>query len=96
MIYLEEVLARPGEGQKPLREQEYWLLDLLDFSENWRPHFLVQQYRACWSDVDQCMMVGGTGDGTDIARTLEEAKQKYEARRAILVRQGFIESDMKL
>jgi len=35
MIVSQEVLARPGEDEKPIDEQEYWTLELLDFHESY-------------------------------------------------------------
>jgi hypothetical protein len=95
MVYMQEALAHPGENQKPLKEQGYWVLELMDFTEGCPPHFVVQQSRIRWSDVDGCMMASGrAGDHVQVA-TLEGAKKIYEARRARLVRKGFTESDME-
>jgi hypothetical protein len=94
MIYMQEVLARPGENEKPFKEQEYWTLDLLDFSDDWRPHFVVQQYRGAWSEVDGRFMCGGNGSDYEVIETLDKAKKHYEARRAKLMAEGFIHSDL--
>ena len=45
VIVLHEVLSRPGESDKPLNEQEFWVLDLFDFTESYPLGFVIQQQR---------------------------------------------------
>ena len=42
---MQEVSSKPGESEKPLNEQENWVLEILDWTGSWRPGFAVQQAR---------------------------------------------------
>jgi len=46
---MQEVLSRPGESDKPVNEQEYWVVELIDKTESWQPGFADQELAAdCW------------------------------------------------
>jgi hypothetical protein len=92
MTVMEEVLSRPGESDKPLDEQEYWTLELLDWTQSDQPGFVVQQSCGKWSGVDRQFMFGKIE--TERWPLLVDAEERYEARRQVLVEQGFIHSDM--
>jgi hypothetical protein len=90
---MQEVLSRPGESDKPVSEQEYWTLELLDWTSSWRPGFAVQQARASWSEMDRQFMFDEIE--TELCPLLIDADERYEARRLALVKKGFIHSDME-
>ena len=92
MIVIQEVLSRPGEAKKPVIEQEYWTLELLDFTKSWQLGFIVQQSCARWSEIDLQFMF----DQVETERwpLLIEAEERYEARKRELVKMGFVHSDM--
>jgi hypothetical protein len=89
---MQEVLSRPGESDKPVNEQEYWTLELLDVTGSWRPGFDVQQSRGFWSETDRQFMFDEIE--TETWPTIREAKKRYEIRRLVLVEKGFVHSDM--
>ena len=94
MIVMQEVLARPSESEKPLKEQDYWTLELVDWTESWQPGFVVQQARVFWSEFDQYF----TFDGLERERwpLLIDAAESYETRRRALAETGFVHSDIDL
>jgi hypothetical protein len=92
MIVMQEVLSRPGESDKPIAEQEYWTLELLDRTDGWRPGFAVQQARGFWSEIDRQFMFDEIE--TELCPLLIDAEERYEARRRALVKEGFVQSDM--
>jgi hypothetical protein len=90
---MQEVLSRPGESDKPVEEQEYWILELLDRTDGWRPGFVVQQGRGFWSKIDRQFMFDEIE--TELCPLLIDAEERYEARRLALVKKGFVQSDME-
>jgi hypothetical protein len=92
MIVMQEVLSRPGESDKPLSEQEYWILELLDFTDSYQPGFVVQQSCGRWSEIDRQFMFEGIE--TEQQPLLIDAEERYEVRRLALVQKGFVHSDM--
>ena len=93
MIVMQEVLSRPGESDKPINEQEYWTLELIDWTESGPPGFVVQQSCGRWSEIDRQFMF----EEIDTERwpPLIEAEERYEALRLALVKKGFVQSDME-
>ncbi len=89
---MQEVLSRPGESDKPLNEQDYWTLELLDWTESFDPCFVVQQSCGRWSEIDRQFMF----KGIEVERwaLLIDAEERYESRRLALVKRGFVQSDM--
>jgi hypothetical protein len=81
---MEEVLSRPGESDKPLNEQEYWTLELLDWTGSWQPGFAVEQARGFWSQIDRQFMFDEIE--TELCPLLIDAEERYEARRLALVK----------
>ncbi len=92
MSVMQEVLSRPGESDKPVNEQEYWTLELLDWTESYQPGFVIQQACGRWSEIDQQFVF----DDIEAERLplLLDAEERYEARRLALVKKGFVQSDM--
>ena len=92
-IVMQEVLSRPGESDKSLNEQEYWTLEILDWTESCQPGFIVQQARMFWSEPDHFFIF----DQLERERLplLIDADERYEARRRDLVKKGFVHSDME-
>lgn len=93
MIVMQEVLSRPGESDKPLRQQEYWTLELLDWTESFQPGFVIQQAYGRWSKIDGQFMF----DQIETERwpLLIDAEERYETRRLALAKKGFVHSDME-
>jgi hypothetical protein len=91
---MQEVLSNAGESNAPLAAQEFYELCLEDSDDIWKGRHIVRQAHARWDQM-ACRIVWENIE-TEYARTLEEAKQRYEARRASLVKQGFRYSDMDL
>ena len=89
---LQEVLCRPGESEKPLRDQQYWLLEMLDRTQNCGSNFVVQQACARWSVIDREFMFEQIH--SEQFPLLIDAEKRYEALRRSLVGLGFVESDM--
>jgi hypothetical protein len=89
---MQEVLSRPGESDKPVAQQEYWVLEILDWTRSWQPGFAVQQARGFWSDIDRQFMFDEVE--TELLPLLIDAEERYEARRLALVKKGFVHSDM--
>ena len=89
---MQEVLSKPEDTSKPLREQVFFVLHLVDFHESWEPRFVVEESRMAWREIDGQFI--GEGTGTDALPTLEGARTRYEARRLALVNRGFVLSDM--
>jgi hypothetical protein len=92
MTVMLEVLSRPGESEKSINEQEYWTLEVIDFTDSYRPGFEVQQACAFWSEIDRQFMFDDIE--TERCPLLIDAEERYEARRLALVEKGFIHSDM--
>ena len=92
-MIMQEVLSKPDESDKPLREQEYWTLELLDWTDSYRPGFIVQQSCARWSEIDRQFMF----DEIEMERwpLLIDAEEGYKARTLALVKKGFVHSDME-
>ena len=94
IIFMQELLSKADDRKIPLSEQEFYELRLDDSTDIWRPGFIVKEAHAQWSEIDRQIM----WDDLESERlpTLEEAKERYEARRLALFQRGFIHSDMDL
>jgi hypothetical protein len=86
MIVMQEVLSGPGESDKPVSEQEYWTLEILDFTDSYQPGFLVQRCCGRWSEIDRQFMFEDTK--TERWSLLIDAEERYKARRLALVKRG--------
>jgi hypothetical protein len=91
---MEEVLSNTDDPEVPLREREFYALGITDGDELRGPGFFVRQLHASWSNVQGTV----AWDALDIEKcpTYLDAMQRYEARRAALVKMGFIYSDMEM
>jgi hypothetical protein len=92
MIVIQEVLSRLGESDKPINEQEYRTLELLDFTESYQPGFVVQQSWGRWNEIDRQFMFEDIE--TERWPSLIDAETRYEVRRLALMKSGFVHSDM--
>lgn len=93
-IILQEILSRPSDEKKPLREQEFAELRIDDWMDSWKPGFAVTEWRIRWSDVDQQFM--WEDEQQELWASLLAAKNRYAARLSSLRQQGFMHSDMDL
>ena len=94
-MYIQEVLSKPGESSKPIEQQEYWEMRILEPGELSRSGYYVISSHFAWSPIDQRLMSQEGEIDPERYPTLESAKQGYEAQRTVLIRQGF-QSDMDL
>ena len=91
---MQEVLSKTGDPKAPLRDQEFYELQLYDSDSAAEPVYCVREARARWNDSIKSVewdkpKIGAFG-------TLQEAKERYAARRQTLAEKGFIYSDMDL
>ena len=101
---MQEVLSKSTDPNVPLQAQEYYELRLDDLGFPFSPHFfdkvgasvrhrfMVFQAHAAWSEFDRNIMWDEYRH--EECATLEEAQQRYEDRRAVLVGMGCIHSDV--
>jgi hypothetical protein len=90
---MQEVLSKPEDSGKPLHQQVFCELRLFDSLEFWMPGFMVEESRIAWSEVDGQFMCDEIE--TERLPTLEKAQKRYETRRAVLAKRGFVLSDME-
>ena len=89
---MQELLARNDSRRAPLNEQEFYELRLDEIGVGVRARFSVGQAHVSWSEGDgQIMWDDFQNDEFD---RLEDARKRYESRRATLVQKGFIHSDL--
>ena len=89
---MQEVLSKPEVSNKPLHEQVFFSLHLVDLHESWKPLFKVVESRFAWSEIDGRFM--GDRIATETLAALEQARKRYEDRRLDLVHEGFVLSDL--
>jgi hypothetical protein len=91
---MEEILTNTDDPEVPLRDKEFYGLGLSDGDEIRGPGFFVRQLHASWSALQGTI----AWDEFDIEKcvTYENAKRRYEARRAALVQKGYIYSDLEM
>lgn len=94
MHVLQEVLSRPGESEKTLNAQEYWILTLLELTETHDPGFAVQRTCWHWSEIEKDFVFEAMD--REHFTLLVDAQKKYETWRALLVQGGFVHSDLEL
>lgn len=89
---MREILSKPAYESLALSEQELYELRLDDFSESWRPGYIVTESYMRWSEIDRQFM--SVESETERLPTIEQAKERYEARREALAKKGFTQSDI--
>jgi hypothetical protein len=89
---MSEILSKTDDPNAPLSGQEFYELCLDDCDDIWKGRHFVRERHAYW-DASLGMIVWDE-PVIEYARTLEDAKVLYEARRASLGAKGFIYSDM--
>ena len=92
ILVQQEILSRPDNSKKPIRDQEFYELRINDWTESWQPGYAVIQWRTKWSEVDQQFM--WEDEQAEHWPTLDCAKNRYERRLRELKKRGFVHSDM--
>jgi hypothetical protein len=79
-----EMFSRPNESEKPIGEQEFWALDLIDWTENYDPRYVVQHACGRWSEADRQFIL----DELEKERCplLLDAEERFEARRCAFLK----------
>jgi len=89
---MQEVLSKTIGPKMPLRDQEFFELNLLDSANDFGTRYSVRQAHAQWRDEDGQVM--WDQEEVDHFWILNEAKRRYAERRIALGEKGFIYSDM--
>ena len=89
---MQELLSKSVGAKSPLRDQEFFELNLSDAPNPSGTLYIVQQIHAQWSDIDGEIM--WDQEEVETFSGLSEAKQRYDERRRALAAKGFIYSDM--
>jgi hypothetical protein len=89
---MQEVLSKTDDPKIPLREQEFFELSLLDKTNDLGWSYVVRQWHAQWSEIDQQIM--WNNEQVEHFWILTEAERRYAERRRALAEKGFIYSDM--
>lgn len=82
-----ELLWKSNAPHVPVQDQEFYELRLVDLGNTVEPRFLVREIHALWSASAQQIRWNGYDDET--CRTPDDAKRRFEARRASIVCAGF-------
>jgi hypothetical protein len=82
-----EILWNSQAPHLPVQDQEFVELRLVDLGSTTSPQYVVREIHASWSADAQQIRWKGFQDET--CRTSEEAKRRYERRRASIVEAGF-------
>jgi hypothetical protein len=85
--YMVEILWNSQAPHLPTRDQEFYELRLVDLGTSVTPRYVVREIRGSWSASAQQIRWNGFTDQT--CRTPEEAKRRFESRRASIVDAGF-------
>jgi len=91
---MQEVLSKTDDPKAPLRDQEFYELNIYDSESAGEPVYYVREARARWDE--ESGQIVWTEEQIEKCTTSEEAKQRYAKRRRGLVERGFIYSDMDL
>lgn len=91
-LIAQEILSKPAEERKPLKEQEFVELRIDDWADWWQPRFAVTEWRIRWSEADRQFMY--TDEQQEHWSSLQSAQNRYESRRRARVEEGFTHSDM--
>jgi hypothetical protein len=90
-LLMSEVLSSPGEADRPLYLQEYWALDLIDFSRSYQHDFVIHENCLRWSELDRAFV--GDTTAAERFRLLIDAEARFEFRRSLLLEKGLVHSD---
>jgi hypothetical protein len=82
-----EILWNTNAPHLPVQDQEFYELRLVDLGETVTPRYVVREIHGEWLASDQQIHWNGFNDET--CRTTEEAKLRFETRRATIVEAGF-------
>ena len=82
-----EILWNKKAPHLPVQDQEFCELRLVDLGNTATPRYVVREIRGSWNASEQQIRWNGFNDET--CRTPEEAKRRFEARRASIVDSGF-------
>jgi hypothetical protein len=91
---MQEILANTVDASKPLSEQQFYELTLLDPEPDVSNIFRVRQAHVRW-DEQVAGMIWDKVDWEEFP-TLEQAREGFERRRRALVDTGFSYSDLDL
>ena len=91
-VMSQEILSRPEDAGKPIKDQEFVELRLDDWRDSYRPGFVITEWRIRWSEIDQQFM--WEDEEQEVWSALKTAQNRYEARRVLLIELGFTHSDM--
>jgi hypothetical protein len=94
ILAMQEILSRTNDPKAPLRDQEFYGLELCESVASGETAYCVREARVQWDDSVKDMV----WDEPEIEAfvTLHEAKERYAARRQALAEKGFTYSDMDL
>jgi hypothetical protein len=82
-----EILWNTNAPHLPIQDQEFYELRLVDLGDAATPRYVVREIHGSWLASDQQIRWDGFNDET--CRTPEEAKRRFETRRASIVESGF-------
>jgi hypothetical protein len=92
ILAMQEILSRTGDSKAPLRDQEFYRLELCESVASGETAYCVREAHVRWDDSVKDMV----WDEPEIEAfvTLRKAKEHHAARRQALVEKGFTYSDM--
>jgi hypothetical protein len=89
---MQELLSKTADPKTSASEQEFVELRLDDSDDIWMGRHVIREAHAYWDEA--LGMTVWDEPVAEYARTPEDAKVRYEARRAALAARGFVYSDM--
>ena len=87
-----EILWKTDDTRGPLKVLGFYEIRLVDLGVCEKPRFLVGEFHASWSETQQQVLWDGCQE--EMCSTPEEAKGRFENRRAAIVEKGFMPSDV--
>jgi hypothetical protein len=91
---MQEVLSKTDDPNIPLRDQEFCELCLYDSDCVGLPVFCIREARARWDE--ETGQIAWDERRVQMFTSRQDAKERYEACRLALTKEGFIYSDMEL
>lgn len=83
-----EILWSTESPHVPVQDHEFYELRLVDLGEGTKPRFVVREMHGLWSASAQQIKWNGYQDET--CRTPEDARRRFETRKAYIVECGFV------